>query len=100
MQIPNKSEPKPDFDKLRKERDESVNKAIDEICAKQGWDRSNVGVHVSPSGCYCACPTGPCEHEFGGWREVNYEEGGGYGEQFCQKCGMGSMNHSMRTCEF
>ena len=34
----------------------------------------------------------PCEHEFAGWRE--FEDGCG-GEQFCQKCGIGAMQHSM-----
>lgn len=32
-----------------------------------------------------------CDHEFSGWRE--FENGG---EQFCQKCGLGAMAHSMR----
>jgi hypothetical protein len=35
----------------------------------------------------------PCEHEFGGWREI---DGGLGGEQFCQKCGTGMMAWSMR----
>lgn len=34
-----------------------------------------------------------CDHDFGGWREI--DEGRG-GEQFCSKCGMGAMAHSMR----
>ncbi len=34
----------------------------------------------------------PCKHEFGGWRD--FEDGSG-GEQFCQKCGLGAMAHSM-----
>ena len=36
----------------------------------------------------------PCEHEFGGWRE--FEDGRG-GEQFCQRCGLGAMAHTMRN---
>lgn len=90
----------PDFDKLRAERDANLEKLIDAVCQERGWDRSQVGVHVSPSGCYCACPEGPCEHVFSGWRTWEDEGGGGGGEQFCEKCGTGSMSHSMRTCEF
>jgi len=33
-----------------------------------------------------------CEHTFGGWRA--FEDGNG-GEQFCSKCGLGAMAHSM-----
>lgn len=36
---------------------------------------------------------GTCEHDFGGWREI--EDGLG-GERFCQKCGIGAMEWSMR----
>jgi hypothetical protein len=35
----------------------------------------------------------PCEHDFSGWRE--FDDGRG-GEQFCQKCGLGAMQWSMR----
>jgi hypothetical protein len=33
-----------------------------------------------------------CEHEWGGWREI---DGGRGGERFCQKCGLGAMAHSL-----
>jgi hypothetical protein len=36
----------------------------------------------------------PCEHDFGGWRE--HADGHG-GEQFCRKCGMGAMEHTLRN---
>jgi hypothetical protein len=36
----------------------------------------------------------PCEHDFQGWRE--FENGLG-GEQFCSKCGMGGMEHTLRN---
>lgn len=35
----------------------------------------------------------PCDHDFGGWRESDDGRGG---EQFCQKCGLGAMDWSMR----
>lgn len=34
-----------------------------------------------------------CDHAWGGWRE--FDDGRG-GEQFCSKCGLGAMSHSMR----
>jgi hypothetical protein len=36
----------------------------------------------------------PCDHEWGGWRE--FEDGRG-GEQFCSKCGMGALEHTLRN---
>lgn len=87
---------KPDFEKLRRDRDAAINAIVDEVCARHGWDRSKASVHTPDCGCYCACPDGPCEHEFSGWRE--FEDGLG-GETFCQKCGMGAMSHSLRTAE-
>lgn len=85
----------PDFDELRRKRDVAIAKAINDLCAEKGWDTNAVSFHASGlHGCYCACPDGPCEHEFSGWRE--FEDGCG-GEQICKKCGMGAMAHSMRT---
>jgi hypothetical protein len=41
----------------------------------------------------CGCGShNQCEHEWGGWREVDDGRGG---EQFCQKCGLGAMAHSL-----
>ena len=88
---------KPDFAALRARRDGAINALIDAACAERGWDRSTVQVHVSGrGGCTCACPDGPCEHEFAGWRESGTPEGGVVGEQVCRKCGAGAMSHSLR----
>lgn len=38
-------------------------------------------------------PKDDCEHNFQGWRD--FPEGNG-GEQFCSKCGLGAMAHSLR----
>lgn len=84
----------PDFDELRRKRDEAAEKAIAELCAKYGWNPNAVRYHMSPHDCYCDCPDGPCEHQFSGWREFAHGRGG---EQFCTKCGMGAMAHSMRV---
>jgi hypothetical protein len=85
---------KPDFAALRAKRDASLKAMFDAVCAEQGWDPATTQFHVSGAdGCYCACPDGPCEHEFSGWREF---EDGLYGEQVCRLCGMGAMAHDLR----
>jgi len=85
---------KPDFDALRATRDDALSKLLDAVCAERGFDRAAMLVHVS-GGCYCACADGgPCEHEFAGWRD--FADGRG-GEQFCQKCGLGAMAHSLKS---
>jgi hypothetical protein len=84
-----------EFEILKRKRDEAVNAVIDAVCAKQGWPRDKVHAHMcGAGGCYCACPDGPCQHDFQGWRE--FEDGCG-GEQVCTKCGTGAMSHSLRT---
>lgn len=42
----------------------------------------------------CCGPSGPCDHDFRGWRD--FEDGNG-GERVCAKCGMGAMEHTLRT---
>lgn len=92
---------KPDFADLRRKRDEAINKMIDTICAERGWARSGVRAHMSPTGCYCACPDGPCEHQFDGWREITCDDDVTVcgGEQVCRLCGMGAMSHGLKTAE-
>lgn len=83
----------PDFDELRRKRDEEAEKAIQAICDEWGWDHSQVSFHASSGGCYCDCANGgPCEHEFEGWRE--FDDGRG-GERVCKKCGCGAMSHTL-----
>lgn len=75
-------------------RNASVENVMAKICEEKGWDRDDVRTNHNPNACYCACPTGPCEHDFQGWRE---SEDGLTGETFCKRCGMGAMGHDMRT---
>jgi len=91
----------PDFDKLRAERDAAVAAIVKATILRIDGDEAaeKAFYHVNFGGgsalCYCACADGgPCEHQFAGWRE--FEDGLG-GEQFCQRCGMGAMSHSMHT---
>lgn len=92
---------KPDFAKLRAERDSAVDRMVREAARKLWGDEAEktINYHANYGGgssaCYCACADGgPCEHEFAGWR--NFDDGCG-GETVCQRCGMGAMSHSMRT---
>ena len=86
----------PDFDALRQARDAALERIAKEMWITLGGDPSESPTfhcreYRSP--CYCACPEGPCEHEFSGWRDFDDNSGG---EQFCQRCGEGAMAHSMR----
>lgn len=85
---------KPDFDALRKRRDEAVIEIVRAFAKERGLDPDKLTFSMCPPGCLCACPDGPCEHEFAGWRD--FEDGSG-GETVCQKCGMGCMSHDMRV---
>jgi len=93
---------KPDFNALRAERDLAIEKLVREVWLDMGGDPNEVPTfHCRDHGadCYCACPDGPCEHEFSGWREIlDDDEQPCGGEQFCQRCGMGAMSHDMRVC--
>lgn len=91
---------RPDFAKLRAERNAAMEKSMAEarqwFAEKMGISPDEVKVHASrphTDDCYCACATGgPCEHEFEGWRE--FDDGCG-GETFCKHCGQGAMGHDM-----
>lgn len=83
---------KPDFEALRAKRNEAMQGMIDAFAKEQGVEPGKVQSSFNPNACYCACPDGPCEHDWQGWRE--FEDGLG-GEQVCARCGMGAMHHSI-----
>jgi predicted RNase H-like HicB family nuclease len=89
---------KPDFEKLRALRNEALGKMIEAFAAERGIAPSQVRTSFNPNACYCACPGGPCEHDFQGWREITDDEGRVCGgETVCARCGMGALSHSMRV---
>ena len=92
---------KPDFEALRAGRNAAVQKMIEEIAVKMGATPANpVCSSFDPTACYCACPAGPCEHDFQGWRDIEDSHGCvSGGETVCSRCGMGAMTHSIRTAE-
>lgn len=84
----------PDFAALRAARDAALKELFEAACAEMGCDPAQAEMHVlGARGCYCACPDGPCEHVFTGWRR--FADGGG-GESYCQACGLGAMRHSLK----
>jgi hypothetical protein len=85
---------KPDFEALKRQRDTNLRQVVEAIAENNGWPVEEIMVHMhGGNGCYCACPDGPCEHEFQGWRE--FEDGNG-GERVCKLCGLGAMMHDIR----
>lgn len=84
-----------EFEELKRKRDASINDSIARICAEHGWDRNEVHAHAShASGCYCACPDGPCQHVWDG-PTVEFDDGCGM-TTTCSRCGEWSFNHDMR----
>ncbi len=97
-----KDDAKPDFEALRATRNAAVKMMIADIAAEHGWDTSEVYSTFDADACFCACSAGgPCEHDFQGWRDITNEYGEVCGgETYCQRCGMGSMSHSLHYCDF
>jgi hypothetical protein len=92
-----------EFAELKRIRDDAILKMVREV-RKKMWpdapdDDGILTFHCRDyqNDCYCACPEGPCQHEFSGWRDIlNDDDQVCGGEQVCQRCGCGSMSHSMR----
>ena len=83
-----------DFEALRARRNEALQDVIEAAARKLGWtpEEGPIESTFDPDACYCACADGgPCEHVWGGWREIDERSG----ESFCQRCGMGAMSHSL-----
>ena len=92
---------RPDFAALRAARDEARRKMLAAICAEHGLDPATAHVHFSASsGCYCACPDGPCEHEFEGSRDILDSNDDVIGaETACRLCGLGAMSHTHEAAD-
>ena len=91
---------KPDFEALRKARNEAMWEAAKKLAVEMGWEEGDAPVRVfsDPDDCYCACVSGgPCEHNWQGYHEYETPEGGHVAETVCTRCGMGAMGHSLRV---
>lgn len=84
----------PDFEALRRERNESMRKRIEKTAQEYGVPADSLRTSFNPNACYCACATGgPCEHKWDGeWFEFD-----GGGTATCSRCGGTAMSHSMRV---
>lgn len=90
------SETIPDFEALRRERNERVRKQMRRIAEEYGWEVNEVRSTFNPDACYCACSSGgPCEHK---WDGDGYEsEDGLCWSATCSRCGCTAMSHDMRV---
>ena len=86
----------PDFEALRAERNAAVQSMVEAIAKDHGWDAAEVQTSFDPLACYCACPDGPCEHDFQGCYDF---KDGSSGETVCRRCGQSAMLHSVQTSE-
>jgi hypothetical protein len=84
-----------EFEELKRKRDEALSALVDAVCKREGLERSKVSVHASHSdGCYCACPDGPCQHE---WNGPDYtSDDGCMISVTCSRCGAIAAYHDMR----
>ena len=81
----------PDFEELRRKRNEAMQEIINSFARSQGVDPSEVKSTFSPDACYCACPDGPCEHAF------IRESGQKAYDSKCKRCGLSAMSHDLRV---
>lgn len=91
-----------EFEELKRKRDEALRATVVAICEKQGWDPAQTSFHASHmSGCYCACPGGPCQHVWDGPEVTSDAEDLGYWSSgSCSRCGAVAMHHDVRCSEF
>lgn len=88
-----------EFAELKRKRDEAMQSVVEAILKEHGVDTTTATVHFSHSqGCYCACPDGPCQHEWDGpeWTDDDGEGGGFSSSATCSRCGAIAMYHDMR----
>lgn len=85
---------KPDFEKLRRERDEAVQKFLQETADEFGCRVDELRTTYRPDKCYCACASGgPCEHD---WNGEGMDVEGGW-TATCSRCGATAISHDMRN---
>ena len=89
---------KPDFEKLRAERDAEMLAVVEKFAQEHGVPASSIKLINHHHGCYCACSTGgPCEHKWDGdpYVDVDY----GMWSTTCSLCGITSFSHDMSYME-
>jgi hypothetical protein len=91
-----------DFDALRARRNDAVRATVEAVAVKWGVPADFLLCSHDDAACYCACPAGPCEHDWTGpEREILDDRDRPCGfERTCARCGAGVMAHDVRTAEF
>lgn len=85
---------KPDFDELRRVRNEAIVAHVTQMAAELGATYEEVKHNFDPNACYCACTTGgPCEHVWDG-PEYHSES---FSSATCSRCGTMAMSHDLRV---
>ncbi|MGB1560768.1 MAG: hypothetical protein ACPHN2_04640 [Sinimarinibacterium flocculans] len=87
---------KPDFEALRAARNAAHLEFLKKLAVELGaTDDEPLRSNFDPGACYCACPDGPCEHDWSGpmWTS----DDGCATSTTCARCGCTSMSHSLRT---
>jgi len=87
----------PDFEALRAKRNAAAREMLREIAEQQGWNFKEIRCNHNDAACYCACPTGPCEHRWDG--EIYTSDDQSCQSTTCSRCGITSFNHDMRVME-
>lgn len=82
-----------DFDALRAARNASVQRQCQKIADELGVPLQSLRSTFDPAACYCACPEGPCEHNWDGpvWESESMCS------VTCSRCGCTAMSHDMRV---
>jgi len=82
-----------EFEELHRQRAESMTQLRASVAAKWGIDPNTIQMHDCGAGkCYCACPTGPCQHV---WDGPEYTEEN-MSSVTCSRCGEPAIYHDMR----
>lgn len=85
----------PDFDALRASRNAAAQERAQKIADEWGVPLQSLRSTFNPDACYCACPSGPCEHQ---WDGSGYEsDGGRFWSATCSRCGTTAMSHDLRN---
>ena len=87
-----------EFAELRRQRDEKLKSELARIGERLGATFGALTFHACGShDCYCACPDGPCQHDWNG--PVVQDDGHdtcSWHSASCSRCGTLAMNHDMR----
>jgi hypothetical protein len=88
-----KKEPPPDFVRLRATRNESVRASMQKLADEYDVPIESLQSTFNPDACYCACPEGPCEHD---WTGPDWESESAVSVT-CARCGVRAMSHDMKV---